>query len=341
MKEPRVSIVMPVFNGGEWLRQAIDSIQNQSLTDFEFIIIDDGSTDHSDLVLAEAARGDTRIRIVHQHHLGVAVAINKGIALARSQFVARMDADDIAHPERLQLQLTFLQKHPHYAALGSWAYVIDEQGRAVGHLKPEIDSTTLHGLLTKQNPFIHSSMVFSTDIARRLGGYRTILEGAEDYDLWLRISERGLLTNLPEFLLSYRRHFVSTIYGTKQLLAARLARMSAAERRASGLDFVDHLHLPLSLVALGDHEKLRTTADFYRMLDQPADETIRVGALRCLGRTDLNHAERKAAQIWLKEALKNNKGCAFRTLALFWLFYLHPPRGVSLVWSMLKTRPPS
>src|SRR4029079_14629921 len=116
---PRVSVVMPVFNNGEWLAEAIGSVRAQSLQEFELIIIDDGSTDKTEIIIANAARDDARIRTARQDHLGVAAALNRGNALAQSPVIARMDGDDIADSDRLRKQLAFLHAHPRGAAGGS------------------------------------------------------------------------------------------------------------------------------------------------------------------------------------------------------------------------------
>jgi glycosyltransferase involved in cell wall biosynthesis len=331
---------MPVFNNGEWLAAAISSVQAQSFREFELIIIDDGSTDQTEAIIANAARDDARIRTARQDHLGVSAALNCGNALARSPVIARMDGDDIADPDRLRKQLAFLEAHPGLAAVGSWAHVIDAQGRRTGELKPEAEPSALQSLLPKTNPFVHSSMMLSADVVRAVGGYRAGLEGAEDYDLWLRISERAQLANLPEFLLSYRRHSTSAsaTAARRQLLSARLARLSAMERRASRSDFIDTLEVPVQLNALQRQDGLRATAELYELLGRAANGRFAARELRALGCADLDHAERKAAQHWLKDLLKRQKGWAIRGAALFWLLLLHPPRGLSLVWSALRGR---
>ncbi len=336
----RVSVVMPVFNSGEWLAEAINSVRTQSLAEFELIIIDDGSTDQTESVIASAARDDARIRTVRQERRGVAAALNNGIALARSPVIARMDGDDIAKPDRLRQQLAFLEAHPHVAAVGSWAYVIDERGRRTGELRPETEPSALQRLLPKTNPFVHSSMMLSARVLRGVGGYRATLEGAEDYDLWLRISEQAKLANLPEFLLSYRRHSASAsaTAAQRQLLSARLARLSAAERRASRPDFIDTLALPVQLSELRRRDGLRATAELYELLGRSANGRFAARELRALAGADLDHAERKAAQHWLKDLLKSQKNWAIRSAALFWLLVLHPPRGLSLAWSALRGR---
>ena len=340
IKSPDVSVLMPVFNGARWLQQSIDSIRNQSLTDFELIIVDDGSTDDSYLIAANLARLDDRIRVVRQAHSGVATALNHGITLSKSKFIARMDADDIAHRERLQKQFSAFRECPRIGALGSWARVIDEQGRSLRELKPEINPTELHKSLIKQNPFIHSSMMFSADLVQYLGGYRAALDGAEDYDLWLRMSEHAPLANIPELLISLRHHATSAsvTLNLKQLLAARLARMSAAQRRVLKRDIVEQLHAPLSLDELGEYQEFRHISNFYRLLARSPSETVDGNYFRCFWHLRLNHAERKTAQLWLTKAIKGSSSNGFRASAFFWLFCLHPARALSLMWSLTKAQ---
>ena len=331
---------MPVFNSDRWLAKAIASIEAQSFPDFELIVIDDGSTDQTAQIIADAARGDARIRTARQDHRGIAAALNSGIALARSQIIARMDGDDIAAVDRLRTQLAFLAAHPAIAGVGSWAYVIDEQDHRIGELKPETEPVLLHDLLPKQNPFVHSSMMLRADAIRSAGGYRPVLDGAEDYDLWLRMSERAQLANIPQFLLNYRSLPASanTATARRQLLSARLARLSATARRSSQPDFVATLEAPLDLDALRNRDELRATAELYDLLSRGADSRFAARDLRRFGGTELNHAERRAAQFWLKELLTSQKSWSIRGMALCWLLRLHPPRGLSLIWSALRGR---
>ena len=339
---PRISIVMPVFNGEKFLQRAIDSMLGQTLRHFELIIVNDGSTDRSQLVIAEAARSDRRIRYIEQRRQGVATALNNGLVLAQGEFIARMDADDIADIERLRKQLAYLVENPRIVALGSWARVIDERGTQIGELRPEWEASVLGTRLAKQNPFIHSSMMIRADLVRRLGGYRSVLEGAEDYDLWLRMSEYGQLANLPKFLMSYRRHSasISAIAVHNQLLMARLARISAADRRSSRSDLVENLVRPISLETLRNQESLRATADFYSLIGQSSGNVLQAQDFNCLGRVELNHAEIKAAQYWLKDQLTSAKSWSVRAFAFLWLLYLHPLRGISLVCSVFTFKRP-
>jgi glycosyltransferase involved in cell wall biosynthesis len=328
-RTPEVSVLMPLYNGSRWLRQAIESIGAQTLRAHELIIIDDGSTDASLAIAQEAAATDPRISIHRQTHLGICAALNKGIAQAHAPVLARMDADDIALPDRLERQLAFLETNPGVAALGSWARIVDVQGRPLGQLTPETRPDHLRQILRRQNPFVHATMMVRAAAIREAGGYRKIVEGAEDYDLWLRISERADVANLPEFLLEHRRHATSATRTRPltQLLAARLARDAAERRHSARPDILDQLQPPLALSALDKIAELRPAVAVYRLLEKDPANLLASGDLRVLGRADLNHAERKVAQHWLTEVLKYHRPANMRIQALWWLFYLHPGRA--------------
>ena len=269
---------MPVFNSGAWLEQAIESIRGQSFADFELIVVDDGSTDRTAQIVEDAARLDARIRLVRQEHLGISAALNRGVELARAPVIARMDADDVAAPDRLRIQIAFLDAHSSVAAVGSWAHVIDDGGRRIGDRRPATAPSQLRDMLPRQNPFIHASMMMRADVFRGLGGYRPVLDGAEDYDLWLRMSEQAELANVPEFLLSYRSSPApaDAAGARKQLLAARLARLSAKARREFRPDFVDTLAAPLNFAALRGQADLIATADLFELLGRPASDRLSV-----------------------------------------------------------------
>ena len=201
---PAVSVVMPMRNAVRFLDQAIDSILAQSFTDFEFIIVDDGSTDGS---LARARTfADPRIRIHARPATGIAAALNAGIALARGDLIARMDADDIALPNRIHEQVSLLRERPDIAAVGSGYQVIDRQGKPLRVIIPPVDPDEIRQILPHANCMAHPTMVMRRDAVVRAGGYRDLFPICEDYDLWLRLSETSLLTNIPEPLLLYREH---------------------------------------------------------------------------------------------------------------------------------------
>ena len=230
---PQFTVVMPVRNGARWLGEAVASVVAQTLPDWELIAIDDGSTDDTPRILGDWERRDRRIRAIRQDALGLVAALNRGLAEARAPLMARLDADDRALPQRLERQLHHLNAHPGIGLLGSWAQEIDEQGARRGELKPATEPEQLARVLMQGNPFVHSSVMFRTEVVRRLNGFRPAFRAAEDYDLWLRIAETAKLANLPEILVEYRWHSgnVTNRNAIRQAFSVRLAQRSAAVRR--------------------------------------------------------------------------------------------------------------
>jgi glycosyltransferase involved in cell wall biosynthesis len=229
---PRVSVVLPVHNEEQHLEQAIESILQQTETNFELIVVDDGSTDGSPGILARLARGDSRILPIRQPHGGIVAALNRGLADAHGAIIARMDADDVAHPERLRLQADFLDRHPATGLVASRVeYLGDKHGNRGLALFVEwtnslLDPADIARYRFVESPFIHPSVMFRREIPGRFGGYR---DGPfpEDYELWLRWLERGVkVAKLPETLLQWRerperltrtdpRYGVEAFYRTK------------------------------------------------------------------------------------------------------------------------------
>ena len=200
---PLVSVLMPVFNAEKYLREAIESILNQTFADFEFLILNDGSTDGSKEIILSYA--DTRIRYVeNENNLGVVKTANKGIHLSRGKYIFRMDADDISLPRRLEKQYRFMEQHPDIGMCSSWAQVINENGNVTGKI---IQQT--------QPEFVRIHLLFSVALLQPICCFRTdILKQnpyqkepvTEDYELWCRLSDSIRMVNLPEFLLQYRWH---------------------------------------------------------------------------------------------------------------------------------------
>src|SRR5262245_43626 len=164
---PRVSVLMPARNAARWLEEAIASLQAQTLADFELLAIDDGSTDDTQAILLRTARIDPRVRVFRTEPRGLVHALNLGIAEARADLLARLDADDGAAPERLATQVRYLAGAPDVALLGSWAHRINEHGVITGRLQPATESDDLQRILLHSNPFIHSSIMLRTALVRR------------------------------------------------------------------------------------------------------------------------------------------------------------------------------
>jgi glycosyltransferase involved in cell wall biosynthesis len=202
---PAVSVLMAVYNGERHLGAAIDSILAQTWQDFEFIIVDDGSTDGSrDIV---AGRPDPRIRlVVLERNHGLSGALNAGLSVARSPLIARQDADDLSEPHRLARQVALMHERPELALLGSRAIAIDEAGQATGTVWRPVEESSIRWYALFDNPFAHTSVVFRTAVVRdELGGYEAAYDPfSQDYALWCRLMERHQVGNVPDRLVRYR-----------------------------------------------------------------------------------------------------------------------------------------
>ena len=223
---------MPVYNGEKFLREAVDSILHQSFTDFEFLIIDDGSTDGTPDILKEYARHDPRIRLErNERNLQISATLNKGLALAAAPLIARMDADDMALPERFDRQIVRFAAQPALTALGGGIRYITEAGEYTGQSLgyPEDHHAIVKALWAHERNLAHPAVMFRTETVRSVGGYRALIAYAEDYDLWLRLSEVGQLGNLQEPVLLYRLHSASTAStkAEEQAVCVALAWLSA------------------------------------------------------------------------------------------------------------------
>jgi hypothetical protein len=246
---------MSVFNGGEYLAEAIDSILNQTFRDFEFVIVDDGSTDATADILSTYANRDGRIRVIRHDNKGRAVSLNIGIKLAKAGYIARMDADDIALPGRLQAQVEFMERHPDVGLLGGAVELINTQGRVLKVVRPPLEDSEIRSLMLDNNPIWHPTVVMRKEVVLASGGYRKALLDADDYDLWLRMSERSQLANLGEPILQYRIHAdqVSVRNLRHQILCVFAARAAASLRRRGSPDPLAHAEevTPQLLDALG------------------------------------------------------------------------------------------
>ncbi|MDX5438353.1 MAG: glycosyltransferase [Pontibacter sp.] len=201
----KVTVLMPVYNAEKYLAEAIESILCQSLSDFEFLIIDDGSTDKSaDIVHSYT---DSRIRFVqNEQNMGIAATLNKGIHLASAAYIARMDADDISYPDRLLRQYTYLQQHPDCCLVGTRTATISEGGKLLW--KDDLPSEHTYYNLTFFCSIYHPTVMFRKKAVVEAGMY--VLPYAEDYELWCRLSRKHRLHVLPEVLLDYRLSSKST-----------------------------------------------------------------------------------------------------------------------------------
>ena len=208
--KPRVSVLIPVFNGEPYLAAAIESVQAQTFEDYEFIIVDDGSTDGSADMIAGFAASDPRIRAYRKSNSGISETLNLGIAEARGDWIARLDADDIMLPHRLERQLAFVSGASDVVAAGSYYDIIDGAGERCATLRPlPRNRGELERFLDAREPltFTHPTMIYRRAIAVALGGYRSDYEPCEDTELFARmLAMGGAILIQPEILTLYRVH---------------------------------------------------------------------------------------------------------------------------------------
>ena len=203
---PRLSVVMPVRNGGGYLDAALASIRRQTFADIEIVVVDDRSTDGTASLLARHAAEDGRVRVLSATGAGIVDALNQGLAEARADLVGRMDADDVSEPDRLARQVAEMDARPDLVLLGTGAVVIDARDQVGKVLAVETDPARLVERLRLENPFLHPTVVMRRNAVAVAGGYRRQFALAEDYDLWTRLTRQGSVANLPDALHRLRRH---------------------------------------------------------------------------------------------------------------------------------------
>jgi GT2 family glycosyltransferase len=196
---------MSVHNGGHFLRDAVESILGQTFANFEFLVIDDGSTDGSGVLLERFAQRDHRVRVVHQENAGLTRSLNRGLALARGDFIARMDADDVSERNRIQAQLDFLRSHTEITVLGTSDKVIDGAGRTLTEERRPRDPQVVRWAMSYGCALCHPSVIFRRRAIQAVGGYGPGFRYAQDYDLWTRLVMKGTkMSSIPECLVRYR-----------------------------------------------------------------------------------------------------------------------------------------
>jgi glycosyltransferase involved in cell wall biosynthesis len=230
----RVSVLLPLYDGEAYIREAVDSVLAQTHRDFELLILDDGSRDGSLAIVQDFARRDPRVRVIARENRGLTATLNELLAAADGELVARMDADDVCLPDRFARQIAFLAEHPEVVCVGGDAEMIDEQGRFLTVLRlPEDDAEIQRQALVGYAPLFHPAAMIRRRVLVAIGGYRKEYWPAEDLDLWLRLGEAGALANLPGPVLRYRLHAdsISATNVARQRQAARLSCEAAWQRR--------------------------------------------------------------------------------------------------------------
>ncbi|HZL37730.1 MAG TPA: glycosyltransferase [Tepidisphaeraceae bacterium] len=234
---PAVSVVLPVYNAQRYLARALDSVLNQTFADFELIVVDDGSKDGSLSILRRYAREDARIRLLSRANTGIVGALNDGLSMARGEFIARMDGDDLCLPTRFEKQVAYLREHSECVLVGSQVLLIDP---ADAPICPKHDTRFTHAEIDEAHlhwgwPVIHPSVLMRREAVEQAGGYREEYKWLEDLDLFLRLAEIGGLANLPDVLLHYRLHEGSICHTHSDIQAPLKLKLYEETRRRRGL----------------------------------------------------------------------------------------------------------
>ena len=255
MAMPRVTVAMPVFNGARFLAPAIESILGQTLRDFELVVSDDGSSDDSREIALAFARRDPRVVLLASERAGIAGNTNRILGQAKGEYFAPMDQDDMAVPERLARQVAFLDREKETAVVGGAARIVDPEGKELKIRTPASRPGEVAAAMHFSCAIIHPTSLMRTSAVRAVGGYRTVLPYAQDYDLWLRLMERNAVANLPDILLAKREHpkQVTSDWARRpaQVVAGAIAYLSYMSRQTGGPD-----------IATGDRPLVESAAAF-------------------------------------------------------------------------------
>lgn len=285
MSEPKVTVLMPVYNAAQYLSAALASVWSQTFKNFELLVIDDASSDDSPAILA--AVSDPRLRVIrNEKNLGIAKTLNRGLREARGIYIARLDADDVAMPHRLAHQAAFLDARPEVVVVGGGYVLLNGSGREYSTLLGTDVRTpgTIAWKLLWQNPFAHPSVMFRHQAALAVNGYPENRPHSEDYGLWVRMTTQGALSVLPEKIIQLRKHHDNiTTHNAELSILSSLDNSAEAIRLLTGITVQG---TPLAgLCFPGRASASSAGLDLVKLLDTIAQAFLR--------RTALDHAEIK------------------------------------------------
>jgi glycosyltransferase involved in cell wall biosynthesis len=237
--KPKISVVMPAYNAEKYISDAIRSILDQSFPDFEFIIINDGSTDKTSAIIQTYVKKDSRIRVItHKDNQGLIAVLNIGFRLAKGKYIARMDADDISLPDRFLKQYRYLEEHPQVVIIGSLVAYIDEESRVCRIDNFLLNDREIRTEISLRNQFCHGAVMIRRDVvSKKHELYDKTAVHYEDYDYWPRVLQHGQGVNVPEVLYYYRRSSTSitSYHGPVMMAGAAQVRLRESQ----------HLRLPI------------------------------------------------------------------------------------------------
>lgn len=224
---------MSVYNGEAFLEETIKSVLEQTFKDFEFVIVNDGSTDNSIDIINKFVINDSRIKLVNNpKNIGLTKSLNVGINNSTGEYIARLDSGDFSYPDRLEEQVKFLNENNDVGLVGTWAYVVDDKRTILKELKYPTDDKIIKKDLINYNPFVHSSIMFRRSVASQVGFYNEDYFYAQDYEFYFRLYPITKFANVPFFLVEYRRYSksITSTKNKEQVMFANKARDYAIKK---------------------------------------------------------------------------------------------------------------
>lgn len=263
-----MSVVMSAHNELPYVRRAVESIFQQTWSDFEFVIVDDASDDGTETYLRDVASDSDRVRLlVNETNRGLTASLNRALSEATGEYIVRLDADDRAYEDRIERQVEYMQNHPEIVAAGTWYEVVDSEGTVVNSVEPPTSTDAVRKALIKYNPICHPSIIIRREAIEAVSGYDERYPRAQDYDLWFRLLREGGIANVPNTLTQrrYTDDCISVFAEDEQLRCALRARIESIQRGQYPPWAVVYLLRPALKYALPKH--LRQTVRNY--LAQP------------------------------------------------------------------------
>jgi len=303
---PEITVLMAVYNAEAYLREAIESILNQTFTNFDFLIINDGSTDASKSIISTYK--DPRIRLLdNPQNLGLTATLNCGLSNITTPLVARQDADDISHPQRLEKQVTFLKNHPQIALVGSQGYNIQANGDKKEFMHRALEDFSIRWEFLFYNSFIHTAVTFRTDVIhKQLGGYDQNISYCQDYELWSRIMRHHQVANLPEPLISRRVHEASMTHTMQEIRLSESLRAGKYHLQTLfGTDTLNDAYEALLIFLQTQNNE--PFAQHYQTFHQLLEQYTHTSSSRDFHRTVLRQYIRMISQLQNKNRLHGLK----------------------------------
>ncbi|MCP4649291.1 MAG: glycosyltransferase [PVC group bacterium] len=253
MSNPLISVLMPAYNAKQYIKEAIESIINQTFKDFEFIIIDDNSKDNTWDIIQEYAHKDSRIvALKNDENLKLSKTLNKGLAQAKGKYIARMDADDISVPDRFQKQINYMERYPEVGILGGAMELRDINDKFIGIRKYSVMDEKIKKYIYRYCPFCHPAIMLKKDVLNQVGGYNEQWNPAEDYDLYFRIGKITKFANLKDILIKYRvvPQSMTTGLTNEMYLKTIKIRLKYAKDKDYKMSLFDRMYTMLQFAAI-------------------------------------------------------------------------------------------